>query len=218
MTEAMFKQMTEAIIDGDEVMAEQLAKQAMAKGLDPLVVLENGYFPGMQIVGDKFEKSEMWLPEIMVAAEAMEAAMSVLNTAFAADGTKALDLGKVVIGTIRGDVHDIGKNIVKTMLVANGFTVYDLGKDVPPEAFIERAGAVEADIIAMSALMTSTMLYMPEVIRDLKELGLRHKYKVIVGGAPIIPKWAEEIGADGYAPSASECVTLCKNLINAEVK
>ena len=171
MTEVLYKKMTDAIVDGDDILAEQLAKEAMDQGLDPLEVLEKGYFPGMQIVGDKFEKSEMWLPEIMVAAEAMEAAMSVLNKAFANNNDQKLDLGKVVIGTIRGDVHDIGKNIVKTMLVANGFTVYDLGKDVSPEAFIEKAEDVQADIIAMSTLMTSTMLYMPEVIRDLKELG-----------------------------------------------
>lgn len=213
MTKEILRKMTEAIVEGDDLAAAELAEEGLAAGLDPLVILEQGYFPGMQIVGEKFEKCEIWLPDIIMSAEAMTEAMKVLQPQLEARSAESTSRGTVVVGTVKGDVHDIGKNIIKIMLAANGFTVHDLGKDVAPDTFINRAVELDADIIAMSALMTSTMLYMPEVVRKLKEKQLRERFKVVVGGAPVIDGWAREIGADGYAETASGCVTLLKNIM-----
>ncbi len=202
--------MRAAIVDGEEQAAAALAAQGLDQGLSPLDILEQGFFPGMQEVGEKFERCELWLPEVMLAAEAMEAAVAVLQEPLASCGEAGAGQGVVVLGTAKGDVHDIGKNIFRTMLTANGFTVHDLGKDVAPETFISRAQEVGAAVIAISALMTSTMLYMPEVIQKLVEKGLRDRFRVVVGGAPVVESWAREIGADGYAPTASEGVMLLR--------
>ena len=216
MTEAMFKEMANSVVDGDEDLAPELAQKALDAGIDALTILEEGFFPGMQIVGEAFEKCEMWLPEIVMAAGAMEAAMEVLRAPLLAKADGSAERGTVVLGTAKGDVHDIGKNIVRTMLTANGFTVHDLGKDVAPATFIARAEELNADVIAISALMTSTMLYMPEVIEKLKEKGLRDKYKVVLGGAPVVDSWARQIGADGYSDTATACVTMMRNLLKGE--
>ena len=175
--------------------------------------IELGFAKGMEVIGEQFDSLEIFLPEVIMAADAMEAAIAVLKKEIKADGG---GLGKVVIGTIKGDVHDIGKNIVKTMLMASGFDVYDLGKDVSPLAYVNKAQEVNANIIAMSALCTSTMLHMPDVMRILTEEGVRDNHKVIVGGAPVLPDWAEEIGADGYGENASDAVRLCKRFTGRE--
>ncbi len=213
MTEEILQKMTQSIVDGDEELSAELAQAGLDAAMDPLVILESGFFPGMQIVGQAFEKCEMWLPEIVMAAEAMEAAMTILRDPLTEKADGGANLGVVVLGTAKGDVHDIGKNIVKIMLTANGFTVYDLGKDVAPATFINRAVELNADVIAISALMTSTMLYMPEVIEKLHEKGLRQQFKVVVGGAPVVDSWARKIGADGYSETASGCVGVVKNLL-----
>lgn len=203
----LYIKMKQSVLDLDPDAAVELAKQALAEGCDPLDAIENGFAPGMEEIGAKFDKLEVFLPEVIMAADAMIAAIDVLKAEIKTAGT---NMGKVVVGTIKGDVHDIGKNIIKTMLVATGFDVYDLGKDVSPNAFVARAEEVGADIIAMSALCTSTMLHMPDVVRILNEEGLRDKYKVIAGGAPVLEDWAMGWGADGYGENSSEAVQVCK--------
>lgn len=203
----LYNQMKEAIINLDTDEAVKLANKAVAEGIEPLDAIENGFAKGMEIIGQQFDQLEIFLPEVIMAADAMEAAIAVLKKEIKAGGA---GMGKVVIGTIKGDVHDIGKNIVKTMLMASGFDVYDLGKDVSPLAYVEKAQEVNANVIAMSALCTSTMLHMPDVMRILSEEGIRDNHKVIVGGAPVLPDWAEQIGADGYGENASDAVKLCK--------
>jgi trimethylamine corrinoid protein len=212
-TDILLEQMSEAIVKADIEDAVRLAEQAIARGLDPIEAIEKGYAKGMQIVGDKFEELELFLPDMMRSAKAMEAAVEVLKKSLE-DGQKNIEpLGTIVLGTIKGDVHDIGKNIVKTMLSAVGFVVYDIGKDIQPAAFIQKAQEVNADIIGVSALMTSTMLHMPDIVRELKELGIKDKYKVVFGGAPVLPDWAKNAGADGWGGSAAEAVNVCKELV-----
>lgn len=208
----LYSQMKQSVLDLDPDLAVELAKKALAEGYDPLDSIENGFAPGMEEIGEKFDRLEVFLPEVIMAADAMIAAIEVLKAEIKTEG--GANMGKVVLGTIKGDVHDIGKNIVKTMLVATGFEVYDLGKDVSPNAYIARAEEVGADIIAMSALCTSTMLHMPDVVRILNEEGIRDKYKVIAGGAPVLEDWAMGWGADGYGENSSEAVQICKKLTN----
>ncbi len=206
----LYAQMKQSILDLDTDLAVELAEKALAAGIAPLDAIEKGFSPGMEEIGEMFDRLEVFLPEVIMAADAMIGAVDRLKQDIHfAEGDA---IGKVVIGTIKGDVHDIGKNIIKTMLVATGFDVYDLGKDVSPNALVERAIEVNADIIAMSALCTSTMLHMPDVVRILKEEGLRDKFKVIAGGAPVLPEWAYGWGADGYGENSSEAVQLCKKL------
>ncbi len=209
----LLEQMKDSIVDMNDELAVKLAHQALDEGMAPLEAIEKGFAPGMTIVGEKFDALEMFLPEVIMSADAMMAAVEVLKGAIKPG--ESSDLGKVVIGTIKGDVHDIGKNIVKTLLMANGFQVYDLGKDVSPNALVDKAVEVDADIIAMSALCTSTMLHMPDVVRILTEEGIRDKFKVVAGGAPVLPDWAKGFGADGYGENASEAVAICRKLVSA---
>ena len=209
----LFDQMKDAILKFDTDEAVKLAEQAVSQGIKPLDAIEKGFAKGMEEVGHKFDKLEIFLPDVIIAADAMIAAVDVLKKEIREDQAVE-NAGKVIIGTIKGDVHDIGKNIVKTMLMASGFEVYDLGKDVPPAAFIERAKELNADIIAVSALCTSTMLHMPDIIRMLNEESIRDKFKVVLGGAPVLPDWAEKIGADGYGENSSEAVQICKKMVN----
>ncbi len=206
----LYAQMKQSILDLDSDLAVELAEKALAAGIAPLDAIEKGFAPGMEEIGEMFDRLEVFLPEVIMAADAMIAAVERLkqNIEFAEGESQ----GRVVIGTIKGDVHDIGKNIIKTMLIATGFEVYDLGKDVSPNTFVERAVEVDADIIAMSALCTSTMLHMPDVVRILNEEGLRDRFKVIAGGAPVLPDWTYSWGADGYSENSSEAIQLCKKL------
>jgi corrinoid protein of di/trimethylamine methyltransferase len=192
--------------------AQRLARVAIDKGVDPFHTIQNGFAQGMRIIGDKFAKLECYLPEVMLAAEAMNAAVEVLKPMLVQRADRG-SLGTIIIGTIQGDVHDMGKNIVKIMLEANGFTVYDLGNDVPVRQFIDKAQELEADIIAASALMTTTMAYMPDINGLLGELGIRKKFIIMLGGAPVIDEWAKEAGADGYGEDATETVETAKRLM-----
>jgi len=208
----LFEEMVKATIAGDEEQCKSLAEKAIEKGVDPFQAIQDGFARGMRIIGDKFAKLECFLPEVMLAADAMNAAVEVLKPNLMQRADRG-SLGTIIIGTIQGDVHDMGKNIVKIMLEANGFTVYDLGNDVPVRQFIDKAQELEADIIAASALMTTTMAHMPDIDGLLSELGIRNKFIILLGGAPVIEEWAKEVGADGYGEDAAEAVETAKRLM-----
>jgi len=208
----LFPKMSEAIVAGDRAAATTLAEDAVRGDLDLLEVIEQGYVPGIQKVGDLWEEGEYFLPELISSAEAMKAAMAVLDPELKRRSLSSHMGGRVVIGTVEGDIHDIGKNLVASMLQAGGFEVYDLGADVKLERFIEKAEEVGAGMICLSALLTTTMTNQRRLLGLLKDRGLRDKYKVLVGGAPASRKWAEEIGADGYAENAVAAVKLAKSL------
>ena len=213
MTEnALLTRMSEAIVAGDREAAAVLAGEAVRSGLDLLEVVERGYVPGIQKVGELWEQGEYFLPELISSAEAMKAAMAVLEPELNRKDLGSRMGGKVVIGTVEGDIHDIGKNLVASMLQAGGFEVFDLGADVKLERFVERAEEVGAGLICLSALLTTTMTNQRRLIGMLRDRGLRDKYKVLVGGAPASRRWAEEIGADGYAENAVAAVRLAKSL------
>jgi len=209
----LFDSLSQAVIAGDPQAAVALARQSLTEGLDPLDAINQGLVPGIQYTGEQFAAGEMFLPDLMLAAEAMKQAIAVLEPEMARRGTRRQSLGRVVIGTIQGDIHEIGKNLVATMLSASGFEVFDLGVDVPPLKFAEQARAVGADIVGVSALLTTTMVRQKEVIEALEELGLRPKTRVMVGGAPVTRRWAEQIGADGYSEDALGAVQVAKGLL-----
>ena len=202
----IFEEMELAIIDGDEELCASLAQKAIDEGLDPAEAIDKGFAKGMRVLGDRFESGECFLPELLTAEDAMNAAMEILQPKIEESQAHKEKRGKIVIGTIQGDVHDIGKNIVKLFMSVAGFEVIDVGRDVPVRTFIQTAQKEKADIIAASALMTTTMVYMPELIKQLKELGIRDQFKVMVGGAPVIKSWALEVGSDGYGLTAKEAV------------
>jgi corrinoid protein of di/trimethylamine methyltransferase len=205
--------MAKAIIDGRKDDASSLAADAVAGGLDLLEVIEKGYLPGIRRVGELWEKGEYFLPELISSAEGMKAAMAVLEPALREARIDAPVKGRVVIGTVEGDIHDIGKNLVAAMLQANGFDVHDLGASVKLERFIEKAKDVSADLVCLSALLTTTMLNQRKFLELVKARGLKGRFKVLVGGAPVTEKWASEIGADGYAESATSAVRLAQRLM-----
>jgi corrinoid protein of di/trimethylamine methyltransferase len=211
--EELYRSIKKAIVDGDKPAARQLALEALRLRLDLNEVIDKGYVPGIQEVGDLWEKGEYFLPELITSAECMKAAMDVLQPEMAKANVKSRSLGKVVIGTVEGDIHDIGKNLVSSMLQANGFEVFDLGADVKLERFIEKAQAEGADLICLSALLTTTMLNQKKFVELLGKQGLSRKYKVLVGGAPATRKWAEDIGAQGYAENAAMAVKEAKALM-----
>ncbi len=204
--------MERAIIAGDRDQARNLAREAVSSGLDLLQVIENGYLPGIKKVGELWEQGDYFLPELIASAEAMKAAMTVLEPELARKQIQARTAGKVIIGTVEGDIHDIGKNLVAAMLQAGGFEVVDLGADVKLERFLAEAESFQADIICVSALLTTTMVNQKRLIGMLRDRNVRDKYKVLVGGAPASQKWADEIGADGYAENAVAAVKLAKSL------
>ncbi len=208
--------LTQAVIAGDPEQAVGLARQALAGGLDPLDVITQGLVPGIQYTGEQFAAGEMFLPDLMLAAEAMQRSIALLEPEMARRGTRRQVLGRVVIGTIQGDIHEIGKNLVATLLSAGGFEVFNLGVDVPPLKFAEKARQVGADIVGVSALLTTTMVRQKEVIEALEELGLRPATRVMVGGAPVTRRWAEQIGADGFSEDALGAVKEAKKLLGIE--
>jgi corrinoid protein of di/trimethylamine methyltransferase len=205
--------MAQSIIDGDSEVAEKLAKQAVEMGIDPLVAINQGFVQGVNHVGNEFSCGNAFLPELVMAGEAMKAAVSALEPEMARRGTERETLGKVVLATIQGDIHDIGKTLVGTMLSAAGFQVYDLGVDVPVTSLIEKAREVNADIVGVSALLTTTMVRQRDVVEALDDMGLRPKVKVMVGGAPVTGEWVKEIGADGYSEDAIGAVQVAKRLM-----
>jgi corrinoid protein of di/trimethylamine methyltransferase len=215
MHEESFSAMRQSIIDGAPDTALTLAQQSVAAGIAPLDAINNGFVPGMHAVGEQFGKAQMFLPDMMASAEAMRAAMTVLDPELKKLGTARSMLGTVVLGTTKGDIHEIGKMLVGTLLQAHGFRVYDLGVDVSGDRFAAKAREVNADIVGVSALLTTTMRNQRTVIEALQKEGLRSQVKVMVGGAPVTRRWAEEIGADGYAKDAMSAVALATSLMEA---
>jgi corrinoid protein of di/trimethylamine methyltransferase len=215
MNEAVFQAMAQSIIDGDPEEAERLAKQSIKEEINPLDAINQGYVLGVNHVGQQFGCGEMFLPDLVLAGEAMKAAVAVLKPEMARLGIERQMLGTVVIGTVEGDIHDIGKTLVATMLSGNGFRVIDLGVNVPVKRFVEKAQEVKANIVATSALLTTTMVKQKTVIEELQKAGLRSDIKVMVGGAPVTREWAEQIGADGTSEDAISAVTLAKKLVGA---
>lgn len=209
----IFDRIAEAVRFGRDDEIAKLADEVIAQGIDPSEAIQKGGVRGLDQLGQAFENLEVFLPELMVGGEAMKVLIDKL-TPHLGDGKSAFE-GKVVIGTAKGDLHDIGKNLVASTLSVNGFNVVDLGVDVSPTAFIEKAQEHGADIIAMSSLLTTSAYYLEEVINRLAEDGLRDKFKVIVGGGPIRPEFAEKIGADGYARTSAGAVRVCKQLMNS---
>jgi corrinoid protein of di/trimethylamine methyltransferase len=213
--ERLFEEMTNAIIAGLADKARELANEALRAGIDPLAAIEQGFKPGMDVVGEGFAKGELFIPDLMMSGEAMKAAVATLEPELMKRKQQRQVLGKVVIGTVQGDIHEIGKTLVATMLAANGFEVHDLGVDVSPQRFVDAVREVNADVVGLSALLTTTILNQEAVVLNLKEAGLREQVKVIIGGVPASPEWAEEIEADGYAENATEAVEVVKWLVQA---
>ena len=211
---ADLKALAEAIISGNQEEARRLTQQALDEGVPAEQVLNEGLIAGMQVVGEKFKRNEFYVPEVLIAARAMKAAMELLRPLLAQ--SNAATRGTVVIGTVRGDLHDIGKNLVAMMLEGGGFRVVDLGVDVAPEKFAEAVQAENAQIVGLSALLTTTMPAMKDTIEALEQAGVRDKVKVIIGGAPVTQEYADEIGADGYAPDAASAVDKAKELLGVD--
>jgi corrinoid protein of di/trimethylamine methyltransferase len=211
----LLNEMTQSIIDGNRDQAESLAREAISQGMDLNAVIEQGYVLGIQKVGDLWEQGEYFLPELITSAECMKAVMKILQPELDKANIRARSLGKIVIGTIEGDIHDIGKNLVASMLGANGFDVVDLGADVKLDRFIATAQEVEADLICVSALLTTTMLLQKTLVVNLREQGLLDRFKVMVGGAPVNQRWAQDIGAHGYAENAMTAVQAVKELLGS---
>jgi len=213
MTEELFKRMAQSVIDGEAEEAAALARQALELGVDPLEAINKGFTAGMDVVGELYSSGEYFLPDLILGGEAMKAALAVLEPALKASGQAREVLGTVVLGTVKGDIHEIGKSLVGSMLSANGFEVYDLGIDVAAETFVSQAQERKADIVALSALLTTTMLYQRDVIEHLAEAGIRDRVKVMVGGSPVTQAWADQIGADGFAEDAAGAVVVAKKLM-----
>jgi corrinoid protein of di/trimethylamine methyltransferase len=213
--ERLFEAMTKAVIDGLPDRARELAEEALEAGIEPLVAIDHGFKPGMDVVGEGFANGELFIPDLMMSGEAMKAAIAALEPELMRRKQERKVLGKVVIGTVQGDIHEIGKTLVATMLAANGFEVHDLGVDVSAQQFLDKVREVHPHVLGLSALLTTTILNQEAVILTLKEAGLRDQVKVIIGGVPASPEWAEEIGADAYAENANEAVEVVKGLVGA---
>ncbi|WP_373483359.1 corrinoid protein [Acetobacterium sp.] len=215
--EEILAKLKESIVEMDSDLAEEAAQEALEFGVDPLIAITDGLSEGMLVVSDLFDIGEAFVPQLMVAAEAFEKAVVILTSGLSEDEKQASKAGKVLIHTVQGDVHDIGKNIVKTMFEANNFQVFDLGRDVQVELVVEKAKEYEVDIIAGSALMTTTMPAQKDILRLLEEEGIRENYIVMYGGAPVFQDWCDKIGADGYADTAAGAVEVAKKLLAQKV-
>lgn len=215
--EQLHEDLKEAIIEADEQRALDAAAQIVAQGHDPLAAVHEGLSAGMAVVGDRFQAGEFFLPELIAAADTFSAAMEILEPEIEKAGGGMARTGVAVVGTVAGDVHTIGKDIFAMLLKVRGFEVHDLGADVPAGAFLDTSEKVGADLIAMSALLTTTMPGQKDLVDILREQGIRDRYVLMVGGGPVSPEWAAQIGADGYAQTAEEGVELAKRLV-AELK
>jgi corrinoid protein of di/trimethylamine methyltransferase len=213
MQNEIFSKLSQSLVDGDPEACVQFTKEALAGGVEPMAIIRQGLMPGMSIVGEKFGSGEYFLPDLIIAADGMQQAMALLEPELRLRQQTLETLGTVVIGTVKGDIHEIGKSLVGTMLSANGFKVHDLGVDVPTAKFVEKVKETGANLVGLSALLTTTMTVQKQVIEALSEAGLRQGVKVMVGGAPVTRSWAEEIGADGYAEDAMSAVTMAKQLM-----
>jgi len=214
MHEEQFNAMRQSIIDGAPGQASELASKALELGIAPLEAINKGFVPGLNHIGEQFNHGEAFLPDLVMAGEAMTAAVSALEPEMQKRGIQREILGKVVLGTVKGDIHEIGKTLVSTLLTASGFQVFDLGVDVPIERFAEKARELQADIVGVSALLTTTMQGQKSVVESLDRHGLRPRVKVIVGGAPVTRDWAEKIGADGYGEDAMSAVAIARSLLH----
>jgi len=213
MPNPLFESMKQSIVEGDPDRAREISQRAIAEGINPLEAIHQGFMPGLKVVGEQFEQGEMFLPDLVLAGEAMKAATAVLEPEIQKAGGKREMLGKVILGTVRGDIHEIGKTLVGTLLSASGFEVVDLGVDVPLEMFAAKAEELNADLVGVSALLTTTMTGQKGVVEAVARRGLRPRVKIMVGGAPVTRNWADEIGADGYGKDAQEAVALAKSLL-----
>lgn len=209
----MYEQLSTAILEGDVEKAPKAVQRALNEGLVPKDILDNGLVVGMNEVGVRFKAGDMFVPEVLMSADAMQAALRILRPALVASGAKLI--GKIVLGTVKGDLHDIGKNLVGMMCEGGGFEVVDLGFNVDPEKFVDAIKQVKPEIIGMSALLTTTMRAMALTIRAVEEAGLRDKVKIMVGGAPVDAAFAERIGADGYGSNAPAGVDLAKKFVGS---
>ena len=206
-----YEDLSESIIVGQLDRVKQLTQQAIDSGNDPVEIINQGLIPGMSVVGARFKSGQMYVPEVLMSARAMNAGMEMVKPLILSGDIPSA--GKVVIGTVKGDLHDIGKNLVGMMLESAGFTVINVGVDAGPEKFVQAVKDHNPDVVGMSALLTTTMLSMKDTIELLKEEGLRDKVKVMIGGAPISKDFSDEIGADGFAPDAGSATDLCRKLL-----
>ena len=213
--QSIHERLTQALIEGEAETAEAVALEALAQKLDPLAVISEVMIPALTVVGNDFQAGRIFLPELLMAGEAAEAVSKHLEGAIVAQGRTTAPLGVVVLGAVQGDIHDIGKNIVATMLRAHGFRVVDLGRDVAPSAFVDAAKQNNAHIVAMSSLMTTTRPLALNTLNLFKEVGLRDRFRLVVGGGCVTRDWAEKAGFDGYAEDAAGAVDLCKSLVKA---
>jgi len=213
MSEVLNK-ISAAVIEGNLGVIASLTRQALDEGFSAQDILNNGLMPGMEHVGVQFKKGEMFVPEVLLSARVMQASMDILKPLLIASGAKMV--GKVVLGTVKGDLHDIGKNLVGMMMEGAGFEVVDLGKDVAPEVFVQKVKELKPDIVGMSALLTTTMRAMGDTIKALEEAGVREQVKVMVGGAPVTNDFARQIGADGYASNAPAAADKAKEFVGAK--
>ncbi len=213
LKQRILEELEQAILNYDAEGARRAAEKALEAGIDPLLAIEEGAAKGVRTVGERFHRGEVFLPHLVMAGDAMTEAVKTLEKAMPKEKAKMAKRRIVVLGTVEGDIHDIGKNIVGSMLTAAGFEVHDVGKDVSVEEFVEKAQEVEADIIAASALMSTTRPVQRELIEELNRLGLKDRFKVMVGGGTVSNQWAEGIHADGYGKDASEAVEVAKKLL-----
>ncbi len=211
---SILEEISEFLQKGKRKNVKALIEQALEEGIDPKMILKEGLMSGMSIIGGKFKREEVFVPDVMMAARAMNVGLSILEPKLVEAGNEPI--GRVVIGTVQGDLHDIGKNLTAMLLKGAGFEIYDMGVDVSAEAFLEKAEEVNADIIGLSALLSTTMSQMKEVIDLLKEKNLRDKYIVMIGGAPITNEFAEEIGADYYTPDAASAAEAAKKAVESK--
>lgn len=211
--EDILKRISELVAEGEGDEAVEAVKEAFAAGMDPLVILNEGAAKGMDIVSVQYSAGEAFLPELVLSGDAMSAVIEVIFANMSQEQAAASKQGVIVIGQAKGDVHDIGKNVVSALLAVNGFEVHDLGIDVPVKAFYDKAEEVGADIVAMSTLLTTSLPYLDDTVRYLTDTNTRKKYHFIVGGGPVTPEFASKIGADGWARNAFDCVELCRKLV-----
>lgn len=215
MNEELYRAMAKSVLEGEAEEAERLAEESISSGIDPLDAINLGFVAGVEEIGEQFSCGEAFLPQLVMAGEAMKGALNALEPEMTKKGLIRDLLGTVVLGTIAGDIHDIGKTLVGTMLTVAGFKVIDLGVDVPVMSLVETARKENADLIGVSALLTTTMVNQRDVVEALEDLGLRPGIKVMVGGAPVTREWAEEIGADGYSEDAVGAVAIARGLVGA---
>jgi corrinoid protein of di/trimethylamine methyltransferase len=213
MTEdALYQQMAQAVLEGDPIRSAELAKRSLELGLPPLDAIQRGFRVGIEEVGRRFAGGDCFLPDLVLGGEAMKAALAQLKPALSQAAESRLAVGTIVIGTVAGDIHEIGKSLVAALLGAHGFEVHDLGTNVPVARFVRAVQETGAELVGLSALLTTTMRVQREVIGALTDAGLRARVKVLVGGAPVTQAWADQIGADGYAEDAAAAVALAKKL------